>query len=320
MLPRRDLHNDVEGLDVPIELLPRYVVVLALSAGMTLMTCTTVFKWDNVKRDAGHGTMFMVFLCWFFWSMTALLRTFVVFETGQVDTLGNASIRRISFLSEVFFNAISMWFMVASYEFQRRALHPRTPRSHHQCLIWYMLMIGGLSLTMLVALVVVDYTGNRLHNQRTGQLEPVSAHLLSKLSWGTWALRWLAIVYPALTAFWLNRRRDRLQVEGLPRALTLIVLSFFALNLPYLMIDTLVELDVLDMDTDMGLKIRGLSKTISYLSGVAISLVMGFSVRGFDKFYLPAPRPSSSCMPFGRRPTAAGGSQHSFFVMSNSSV
>ncbi|RHY04324.1 hypothetical protein DYB36_009114 [Aphanomyces astaci] len=319
MLPRRGLHNEVDGSTQPIELLPRYVFVLALSAGMTLCTLTTVFKWDNVKRDAGHGTMFMVFFCWFVWSVSVLCNTFVVFATGQVDTLANSTIRRISFLSEVFFNAISMWFMVASYEFQRRALHPRTPRSNHACLIWYMLAIGGVSVAMLVALAVVEYVGSAVVSADGSHMGPVSALLLSRLSWGTWGLRWLAVVYPAAMAFWLNLRRDRLLVQGLPKALTLIVVCFFVLNLPYLVLDTLVELDMLQLDSNMGLKVRGLSKTVSYTSGVAISLVMGFSVRGYDAFYLPAPPRSSLPSRRTQQPTPST-SQRSFFVMSDSSV
>ncbi|KAF0716113.1 Aste57867_3021 [Aphanomyces stellatus] len=282
----RHLLTSVDGSTENFAMLFRYTATLAASAGMTLCTCLAVFKWENVKRDAGHGTMFMVFFCWFFWSFATLYRTFLVFGKNGLDTLEDVHIRRMTFITETFFNAISLWFILAAYEFQRRALSPRSPRSHHTCLITYMLVVGGLSLALLLTLVIIDHGGQTvtgLDAKDPTEAEPYSAVVLTHLSWATWCIRCIAVGYPAVVALWLDLRRDMLPVAGLPKALSLTVLFFFVLNTPYLVIDPLFVFGVLDVDVHN--RVLGLMKTFSYLSGVAISVVMGLSIRGFDAFY-----------------------------------
>ncbi|CAK4066327.1 unnamed protein product [Aphanomyces euteiches] len=293
----RLLLTSVNGIDELDGMLFRFVAILSGSAGMTLCTCFTVFKWNKVKSDAGHGTMFMVFFCWFFWSAGMLCRTLLVFMNNRRDTLEHPSIRRMTFLTETFFNATSLWFIAAAYEFQRRALHPRVPRSHRVCLSSYMIVIGGVSMATLAALIVLDQGGQSVQvvdaTTHKIELEPLSAIFLSRLSWGSWCIRCVAVGYPAAVALWLEMRRDRLRFKGLPKALSLIVLFFFVLNTPYLIISPLFAFNVLDPSTNV--RVLGVMKTFSYMSGIAISVVMGLSVRGFDAFYNMEDRPSVSC-------------------------
>ncbi|KAH9124462.1 hypothetical protein AeMF1_004786 [Aphanomyces euteiches] len=285
----RRLISPVEGTFELPELLPRYVFALALSSGMTLTTCFSVFKWKNVRTDAGHGTMFMVFFCWFIWSFASLCRTFVVFtNTKMEDSLEIPAIRYLTIVTEVFFDAISMWFMVATYEFQRRALSPRTDRSHRACLRWYLLIIGGITLSLLFALVAIEHAGTTVvgHDEfDPDEAQALTALILAKLSWVSWGVRCLSVIYPVCIALWLHLRRDRLRMVGLPRALTLIVLFYFILNAPYLIIDTMDTQGRLHLTNERRTILRGLTKTVSYLSGVAISIVMGCAIRGFDSFY-----------------------------------
>ncbi|RQM28278.1 hypothetical protein B5M09_007824 [Aphanomyces astaci] len=292
----RLLLTSVDGMYEVDAMLFRYTATLAGSAGMTLTACIVVFQWDKVKRDAGYGTMFMVFLCWFLWSSTTLVRTVVVFLNNSLDTLEHDTIRHMTFLTETFFNAISMWLIAAAYECQRRALTPRTTeRSHRVCLVAYMSVIGVLSMMFLVSLVVLDRSGatvTGLDVVDATEAEPVAGVVLARLSWFTWSLRCVAVGYPALVALWLKLRRHRLQFTGLPKAVSWIVLFLFVLNTPYLVIDPLFVVGVLDPSAHI--RILGLMKTFTYMSGIAISFVMGFAVRGFDAFYNSKPTPSTS--------------------------
>ncbi|RQM21751.1 hypothetical protein B5M09_009467 [Aphanomyces astaci] len=279
----RHLLTHVEGPQEAEGMLFRYVATLAISSGMTVCTCFTVFKWENVTRDAGHGTMFMVFFCWFIWSVCALVRTVVVYMNARLDTLDHAATRHVSFFTETFFNAISLWFVVAAYEFQRRALSPRTTRSHKQCLMWYMVVIGGVSVAMVVSLIVVECSAWTV--AYFDHSVPMSAVLLTNLSWATWGLRCFSIVYAGAVAVWLNLRRDRLKLAGLPKALSQIVVFFCVLNTPFLVVDPLLDYDVIKASEVSGMRVLGLMRTLSYFGGIAMSFVMGFSVRGFDSFY-----------------------------------
>ncbi|KAF0711349.1 Aste57867_5316 [Aphanomyces stellatus] len=284
---------------------------------MTLCTCFTVFKWENVKSDAGHGTMFMVFFCWFVWSVATLCRTLVVYTNDRIDSLEHLTIRHLTFVTETFFNAISLWFMVAAYEFQRRALCPRNERSHRTCLTWYMLLIGGVSIGILVALLVIEYAGTMVQGVLSAnptKSVALSAVMLTKISWVSWGLRCLAVIYPAAVACWLNLRRDHLKFQGLPKALSLIVFYFLVMNAPYLVVDPLLDVDEFPtvQDKDHAMKLLGIMRTLSYFSGVAISFVMGFSVQGFDAFY-NARRSSLTAKSF-----QLSMSRNSLFVLSDS--
>ncbi|KAF0698481.1 Aste57867_10904 [Aphanomyces stellatus] len=265
-----------------------YVIVLSLSAGMTLCTCFSVFKWKNVTRDAGHGTMFMVFFCWFVWSIAMLGLTCTAFINDRSTSWEAPLARHLGFITETFFNSISLWFTAAAYELQRRALHPRSSTSHRASLTCYMLLIGGSSFVLLATLVVIDYT--------CGSIDPTdalqwSSVILSAISWGTWGIRAMSVLYPAALALWLARRRCDSR-QGLPKALSHTVLLFFALNTPYLILGPLVALDVIPSATvATGL---GLVKALSFGSGIAISVVLGLSIRGFDAFYHSTSRSQSS--------------------------
>ncbi|RHY26547.1 hypothetical protein DYB32_007511 [Aphanomyces invadans] len=265
----------------------RYTTILAGSAGMTLAACVCVFKWDSVKRDAGHGTMFMVFFCWFTWSSASLVRTLFVYSNNGLDTTEHPRIRNMTFITETLFNATSMWLIAAMYECKRRAMAPRiTARSHRRCLVAYMSVISGLSLIFYISMVIVDRSGATVAGfdpNDPNEEEPLAAIALSKFAWATWGLRCLAVVFLALVTIWLESQRDRLQFVALPKALSWIVLVLVVLNMPYLVIDALIGLDVLHPSNDM--RFMGIMKTFTYMSGIAMSAAMGLAVRGFDAFF-----------------------------------
>ncbi|KAH9099179.1 hypothetical protein LEN26_016258 [Aphanomyces euteiches] len=310
----RQLLARISGVQEAEGMLFRYVSILAGSAGMTLCTCFTVFKWDNVLHDAGHGTMFMVFFCWFVWSAASLGRTIIIYMNGRQDTLLHDPTRQITFVTEVFFDAISMWFMVAAYEFQRRALSPRTEQIHRACLRWYLLIIGSLCLALFISLVAAEHSGSVVNSD--GLVVPRSANLLVKLSWFSWGLRCLAVGYPACVALWLKLRRNHLKLQGLPKALSLIVLFFFFLNTPFLIVEPLFTYHILDYANDRSMKFLGIMRTLTYISGVAISVVMGFSIRGFDTFYNSRRSSSNRRTEVDEFPLTP--SRRSFFVLSDS--
>ncbi|KAF0708479.1 Aste57867_6339 [Aphanomyces stellatus] len=140
----------------------------------------------------------------------------------------------------------------------------------------------------------------------------LSAVMLTKISWVSWGLRCLAVIYPAAVACWLNLRRDHLKFQGLPKALSLIVFYFLVMNAPYLVVDPLLDLKMHLFSEDHAMKLLGFMRTLSYFSGVAISFVMGFSVQGFDKFY-NARRSSLTTKSF-----ELSMSRNSLFVLSDS--
>ncbi|CAK4646069.1 hypothetical protein AeNC1_008767 [Aphanomyces euteiches] len=130
----RSLQVSVDGHLESKAMMPVYVVALSLSAGMCFATCMIVFKWSNIWRDAGQGTMFMMFVCLCLWSALTLARTFVVFSgVDNWDSLEVPDVLSVSIGTETLFNAVSMWFALA-YELYRRAVRPRLQHQSQQIL------------------------------------------------------------------------------------------------------------------------------------------------------------------------------------------
>ncbi|KAF0694172.1 Aste57867_14932 [Aphanomyces stellatus] len=315
----RQLHGSGDEREEPAAMILLYTVALAMSAGMSMATCATVFKWADVMRDAGHGTMFMAFVCMCLWSISSLMRIIAVYLNDRDDTLANRTILNLSIPTEVFYNAASFWFALIAYEIQRRALRPRTASSNRTAMIWYTAVIFGAAAVLLASLFVLDCFNVIVDDDDEGIVEQkrLVRYILEHVSWVTQGIRSAAVLYAGGMALWLYRKRGLVAFEKLPRALLGIVTLFFLLNVPDLIVDPLCDFKVID--TDVYPFMPSVVKFIKFSVGGAISLLMGGSVAGFDVFFHVA-RPRSRLSPATSGNSIAAAPQNlDFFVISDAS-
>ncbi|CAK4076818.1 unnamed protein product [Aphanomyces euteiches] len=291
-------------------MMPVYVVALSLSAGMCFATCMIVFKWSNIWRDAGQGTMFMMFVCLCLWSALTLARTFVVFSgVDNWDSLELPDVLSVSIGTETLFNAVSMWFALSAYELYRRAVRPRLQHQSQRILKLYSGVVYSVALIFIATVVTMERLQIRFL-ARDGGNDLVASWILCYMTWGTWGIHLLSLLYGAVIAISLFCQRHQLQLAKLPMALLVIVGLFFLLNMPYLIVAPLSEYestsDVTIVEWPIMLK---LLRAMTYSSGAVISVIMGVSIRGFDAFYAPTAS-SQSKMSFRGPP--------SFFILADS--
>ncbi|KAF0698911.1 Aste57867_10475 [Aphanomyces stellatus] len=319
MAPSRRLQLTVDGFDRVEPMLLVYIVASALSAGMCYATCVSVFKWSNVFREAGHGTLFLFFCCECLWSCAMLARTCAVFaNTRGIDTLEDPLTLDVTIATEVLFNATSLWLGLAAYEIHRRALRPRPSiESSRRAMLWYCASVGLFAATMLAVLIAYDASDLLYFDASDGAWDALAAWILEYMSWGTRAIRLIALVYAATVAGRLYCRRAQLQHNNsLPTALVAIVGLFFVLNMPILVLEPLHKLHVISISAVT----ESLLKALTFSSGAVISLVMGLSVAGYDAFYTSTveAKQGTTC----RRPTHHLPPPYhrasSFFVLSDS--
>ncbi|KAG9408520.1 hypothetical protein AC1031_020378 [Aphanomyces cochlioides] len=282
----RQLLTDVDGIIEHELMLPVYVVALSLSTGMCITTCSCVFKWTNVWRDPGHGTMFMLFLMLGLWSFSLLLITYAVFLNYRSDSLEHPLTLNFSIASEALFVATSLWLLVAMYEVRRRVMNPRpsflAAQNHMR---WYCLVVYGFTLVLVIALVVFSQT-HLTYTAPDGGQDSLVSWVVSYITWGTWALRLVSLLYAAIVAVVLQCSKKR--VINQPRGLLAIVIIFFLLNMPYLVIAPMAEICARTnaptgpIDSPWALSIM---KALTFCSGIIMSFIMGISVGSFDAFY-----------------------------------
>ncbi|KAH9157637.1 hypothetical protein LEN26_003174 [Aphanomyces euteiches] len=289
---RRRLQVSVDGHFESASMLPIYVLSLSLSAGMCLSTCIFVFKWKQIWRDAGHGTMFMMFACLCLWSLMTLARVFVVFCNYSFwDNLEDETLLAISIGTEMLFNAISMWFALAVYELYRRAVRPRSSEQSQRALKWYIGIIYTIGLAFVTAMALLCYEGVRFLAE-DGEMDLIASWILSYMTWGTWGIRLLSLIYGASVATSMYCQRHHIQLARLPINVLVIVGLFVLLNLPYLIMAPVSEYESVShirvVEWPFLLK---LLRACTHSSGAIISVLMGVSIKGFDAFYLPPVAP-----------------------------
>ncbi|KAF0689819.1 Aste57867_18731 [Aphanomyces stellatus] len=151
-----------------------YTVTLCLSASMTLTACATVFKWRVVRASPNHATIFMLFVTLGLWSLSALVNVLLVFAGNGVPPGGRPGSFRgpprgsppkgigyvlySSAVTDMFFNATSLWWILATYEFQRFVWRPRrlAPRASRNVMLWYNIVVQTISLGYIVSIVVYE--------------------------------------------------------------------------------------------------------------------------------------------------------------------
>ncbi|ETV99474.1 hypothetical protein H310_08152 [Aphanomyces invadans] len=292
-------------------------MVLCLSVSMTLTACATVFRWATVRKSPNHGTLFMMFLCLGLWSMAKLVLVLLV-DTYSDLWIGRQSIMYATMVSELFFNATSLWCMFATYEFQRwvwrRRQHARF------VLLRYHIVVLAVCVAHAVSLVVVDVQnppkykdGWRRQNttadglrwtengtkvpQRTPWKPPPTLDLMEYSFWAVYSIRWAAVLYIVVVGAVFSLRTERRHTQNQTHARRwktsrVFVLVLLVLNTPYLVFEPLFDFDVLDKTTL--LLMFSLSKTASYLSGVGMVNLLGLYLIDFDTLYTvkdaPVPR------------------------------
>ncbi|KAF0698912.1 Aste57867_10476 [Aphanomyces stellatus] len=324
MMPR-SLLSDVDGRYEHASMLLVDIAALSLSAGMCFATCFAVFKWSNVFRDAGHGTTFMFFFSLCLWSTVMLIDTIAVFLHDRLDTYEDSVIFYASVAAEALFNAISMWFSLAVFEFRRRVLHPpRSLLASRTLMQRYCIAVFGVALALMATLTILDLLDLKYHAP-DGADDQLAAWDLGYISWGTWGIRLTALLYAIFVALSLRccvrRPSPHLHLTlnhqtkppvQVPLALVVIVALFVVLNLPYLIVAPLQAYrdEVKDsvLDSAWALSIM---KALTFASGAATSVIMGASIAGFDAFYAPHNERAKEGAPTGLRPP-------SFFVLADS--
>ncbi|ETV84525.1 hypothetical protein H257_03705 [Aphanomyces astaci] len=281
----RQLHGTTEETE-PVAMLLPYTLALTMSAGMSLATCFTVFKWTNVMRDAGHGTMFMVFASEGLWSLLSLARMVGVYINNRLSTLEYGPILHMTISSEIFFNTTSLWFMAVAYEIQRRALNARSVQSSRVAMTWYTTVIFGLTLVMHITMTLLELLDVKIPittNNGDVEMQHLVDHVLNYMTWFTWGTRSVSVVFAGLVALWLYWQRARVSFHRLPTALMWIVSLFFVLNMPYLVQHTLRDVGVIEPNESPML--TSALKCATFLHGAIISVIMGQAVGGFDVFF-----------------------------------
>ncbi|KAF0694174.1 Aste57867_14934 [Aphanomyces stellatus] len=283
----RRLHGSGDAWKDPLPMLPWYTLALALSAGMSLGTCFTVFKRANVMRDAGHGTMFMTCVCLGLWSIASLTRTFAIFMHDRSDNLELPPILHTSIATEVLFNATSIWFVLVAYEIQRRALRPRTDSSNRTAMFWYTTVVYGITAALLVAFVVLEGSSFQLlvddGDGRGPQPESLVLFIIERVSWVTHIIRTASVLFIGGMAAWLFLKRRQVVFRKMPGGLLLIVTLFSLLHLPYIVIHPLCDTKVIDVERHPMLP--SVAKLVTFSTGAVVSLLMGLSVASFDAFF-----------------------------------
>ncbi|RHY27350.1 hypothetical protein DYB32_008077 [Aphanomyces invadans] len=292
-------------------------VALALSASMTLTACATVFKWKSVRKHATHSTMFMVFLSLGLWSLSTLVRIVLIYTgidpgppkppigppppgfTPPPPPLGVKVILYTTLVTDMFFNATSLWCILATYEFQRWVWRPRLVHER-KTLRWYHLFVQACCVAQVVAVTTVDVLwvpppppairplgvagGSPPGLGGPGKLPPPPAQLLMEnIFWTIFCVRWVAVLYPVVLGIVLACSP---KARGLNRtqSVHVFVLLLVALNVPYLVVEPLFDFGILNK-TEM-LLLYSVSKFATYCSGVGMVNLLGLYLVDFDVLYV----------------------------------
>ncbi|KAF0689823.1 Aste57867_18735 [Aphanomyces stellatus] len=264
-------------------------VALMLSASMTLTACCTVFKWSSVRRNPAHGTLCLVFLSLGLWSFSLLISILFThsFKPYELMRLHKKSLIYLTAVSDMFFNATSLWCLLATYEFQRFVWLPVPRRRRRRAMVWYILGVHAIGLAYLVAVVFVEtnhpIAAVKFPLRVTDAPPPILA-LVDAFFWVFYAVRWLAVVYPVVlgVVFGIHQRSAMTKRS---RSIVLFVTLLVGLNLPYLVLDPLFTQGVLSVKTQINL--FGISKLATYCSGVGMVYVLGLYLGDFDQYYSP---------------------------------
>ncbi|RLO01595.1 hypothetical protein DYB28_015488 [Aphanomyces astaci] len=302
-------------------------IALSLSVSMTLMACATVFRWATVRKCPNHGTLFMVFFSLGMWAMAKLV-LLVLVETlsGRDMWIGRPPVMYATLVSDLFFNATSLWFIFATYEFQRWVWRRR--RHARYVLVRYQLVVVAICIAHAVSLIVVDrqnppsssYGWRRLNNttpsipgapppSRAPRRSRPTLDLMEYLFWTVYSIRWLAVLYIVVVGLVFSCRKeydgahysgDQHKHMHRSRSSQLFVLLLLLLNLPYLVLEPLFDFGILDKATM--LIVFSLSKCAMYLSGVGMVNLLGLYLTDFDALYtikdVPATRTPSAFVVF----------------------
>ncbi|KAF0689824.1 Aste57867_18736 [Aphanomyces stellatus] len=266
-------------------------VALMLSASMTLTACCTVFKWSSVRRNPAHGTLFLVFLSLGLWSLSQLAYTFLTHAYAPMVLwrTHNQSFVYITAISDMFFNATSLWCLLATYEFQRFVWQPRLAHPRHSTspiMVWYVVVVHAIGVAYVVGIFVLERqdapsaaVGGPRRSNWTHR--PVIIFMDASF-WVFYAVRWLAVVYPiVLGAVFYPRAAMTQRIRSIVLFVTLLV----GLNLPYLVLDLLFTQGVLDQKTDIDL--YAMSKLATYFNGVGMVHILSLYMSDFDHLYSP---------------------------------
>ncbi|KAF0689820.1 Aste57867_18732 [Aphanomyces stellatus] len=334
-----------------------YTITLGLSASMTLTACATVFKWRVVKASPNHATIFMLFVTLGLWSLSALVNVLLVFAGNGVPPGGRPGCMRSpprgpppkgigyvlysSAVTDMLFNATSLWWILATYEFQRFVWRPRrlAPRASRNVMLWYNMFVQTVSLGYILAVVMdgvlhplpsfspdapwgnasVTRNGSRPGggppmfpfpptNMTDGSQggpphrPPPLQFTMGNLFYAAYGIRWLAVLYPLCVGFWFARDR-RQHTSALARSVKSVAL--FVSLLVLVNVPALVLVGLFDfglMDKEDLFFTYSLSKAGSYAIGAGLAIVLGLYLKDFDALYMP----EETKLPYPRPTTVVG--------------